>query len=133
MTNKELFDIETMRYFIPPNAQRTRITKLDMQAMVDLSSRGVMSTRKTKGFTNLVWGKTYRDLMITEWIQDIKDGIITKYEIYQSLPKHLRPWAESKFKNVPYDIASYEVTESGNIIHHVTLTNRLLTKGFHDV
>lgn len=104
MTAKEQFDIRTMRYFIPPNKYKTRITKQDEQAMANLSSRGTQPTRRTKGFQNLQWGKTYRDLQITQWSDDIKEGLITKAEIYAGLPKWLRNWAEMKLKDVPYDI-----------------------------
>ena len=127
MTTKEQFDIRTMRYFIPKaNKYKTRITRQDETAMAALSSKGTKPTRITKGLQNLMWGKTYRDLQITQWSDDVKAGLITKYEIYSALPKWLRPWAESKLQNVPYDIAAYELTEKGDMIHHETTTERIM-------
>lgn len=103
LTKKEQFDIRTMRYFIPINKYKTRITKQDELRMAALSSRGIQPDRRTKGFQNLSWGKTYRDLQITQWKDDIRDGFITKAEVYDSVPKWLRSWAEEKLANMPYD------------------------------
>lgn len=104
LTTGEQFDIETMRYFIPRNKLRTRITKQDIVCMADLSSKGIQPSHRTPGFINLLWGKTYRDEQITSYRNDIQLGYITKYEIISSFPKHLQPWIESKIKDVPYDV-----------------------------
>ncbi len=41
--------------------------------------------------------------MITQWKDDINQGLITKGEIYESLPDCLQGWIEGKLKNVIYD------------------------------
>jgi hypothetical protein len=104
LTKSEAFDIKTMRYFIPKNIKGWRIRSYDKFKMAQLSSRGIKPKRATKGFNLLKWGKTYRDLQITMWKQDIKAGLITKSEIYDGLPEWLRSWAQSKLKGVPYDV-----------------------------
>jgi hypothetical protein len=104
LTNREKFDIKTMRYFLPKQSSPPRIRDYDKVKMANLSSKGIQPKRRTKGFDLLRWGKTYRDLQITYWKADIRDGIITKAEIYESLPEWLRDWAYTKLKEVPYDI-----------------------------
>lgn len=117
LTNKELFDIKTMRYFIPKQQSPWRIRDYDKVKMAQLSSRGIEPKRRTKGFELLRWGKTYRDLSITMWKEDIQQGYITKNEIYEGLPSWLVKWAISKLKDVPYDI-------NGD-------TSRMLTRIYH--
>lgn len=125
MTAKEQFDIRTMRYFIPQaNKHKTRITKQDEEAMAALSSKGTKPAKLTDGLKNLMWGKTYRDLQITQWSEDVKAGIITKAEIYAGLPAWLQPWAEQKLRYVPYDIDAYEITD-GEVTHHATSNERM--------
>lgn len=104
LTSGEQFDIETMRYFIPRNKLKTRITRQDEVRIADLSSKGIQPDRRTPGFLNLLWGKTYRDEQITTYKRDILLGYITKYEIISSFSKRLQPWIESKIKDVPYDV-----------------------------
>lgn len=96
LTKREHFDQRTMRYFIPRNRYSGRIRHNDTIKMADLSSRGIQPKRRTPGFLNLLWGKTYRDLQITQWRNGVQDGITTKYEIYASVPEWLRPWVETK-------------------------------------
>lgn len=104
MTNKEKFDIKTMRYFTHPRKYHTRITKQDEQAMVNLSSRGIKPQRMTKGLNCLIWGKTYRDEQITAYKRDIALGYFTKWEIISSYPKDMRDWIKSKIASTPYDV-----------------------------
>lgn len=105
LSAKESFDIRTMRYFIPKaNALKARISYNDKVKIANLSSRGIQPKRRTPGFVNLLWGKTYRDLQISSWKEDIGQGFITKAEICESLPVWLREWAESKLQYAPYDV-----------------------------
>lgn len=134
LSAKEQFDIRTMRYFIPRNKYKTRITKQAEAAMADLSSKGIQPQYRSKGFLNLLWGKTYRDLQITQWKDDVREGLITKYEIYSSLPKWLQPWAESKLKDVPYNASAYEeIRDDGGeligLVHVGNSIERILMKG----
>ncbi len=106
LTNKERFDIRTMRYFIPSNKYKTRITKQDEVAMADLSSRGIQPVRQTKGLANLIAGKTYRDEQITAYKRDIMQGLFTKIEIIDSYPRDMQSWITNKLVDVPYDVDS---------------------------
>lgn len=104
MTNKEKFDQRTMLYFYPnKTGGMPRVRDYDRQKMADLSSRGIQPKNQTPGFQRLLWGKTYRDLQITEWKRDIGKGYITKSEVYESVPDWLRDWTISKLQDVPYD------------------------------
>ena len=89
MTNKELFDLKTMLYFMPDNRYQTKITEADKQAMVDYSSRGVKPER-TLGLLNIMAGKTYRELQIATWIEDIKNGITTLEEVLSEEPEWIK-------------------------------------------
>lgn len=104
LTNKEKFDQRTMLYFLPKGRFPGRVQHNDRVKMADLSSRGIQPKNITNGFQNLLWGKTYRDEQITSWKRDISLGYFTKIEIYESVPTWLRLWAESKLKDVPYDV-----------------------------
>lgn len=108
ITKKMELDVETMAYFYPKSAPRRYIKKSDREAMAIYSATGKKPAVTTKGFEQLMWGKTYRDMQITAWSEDIRQGYITKWEIYSSLPKSLRAWAEKKLVNVPYDEDAYE-------------------------
>lgn len=117
MTNKEQFDIKTMRYFVPKSGGRTYITKADEQAMVNLSSRGTQPAKQTKGLTSLQWGKTYRDEQITSYRRDVRQGLFTKYEIISSFPIALQDWITDKLKDVPYDYDSTTSTMLTRMYH----------------
>lgn len=118
LSNKERFDQRTMRYFMPRSKYRTRITHNDTIKMANLSSRGQHPKRRTKGFLNLLWGKTYRDLQITQWKDDIRAGYFTKSEIYSGVPEWLQPWVESKLKDVPYDVDGTTSRMLVRMYHH---------------
>lgn len=129
LTNKELFDIRTMRYFIPRFAPKGwRITQKDKVAMADLSSKGIQPkgiglTDPFTGVRALVTGKTYRDLMVTEWSDSVRKGYMTKWELINSVPEWLQPWLEEKLKDVPYDEDAYE--DVGTLEEpHFVLTGR---------
>lgn len=106
LTNKEQFDIATMVYFIPSDA-KTRIYPNDKKKMVDLSSRGIRPQRETKGFKELRIGKTYRDLQITSYCDDVRAGYFTKSELIEGMPPRFREWITKKLKGVPYDEDGY--------------------------
>lgn len=107
-----------MRYFIPRrNRFAGRITHNDTIKMADLSSRGFQPLRRTPGFLNLLWGKTYRDLQITQWRDDVRCGFITKAEIYESVPEWLLLWVTSKLQDVPYDIEGKSTAMSISMYH----------------
>jgi len=100
LSKKEKLDIETMQYFLPTKG---RIYPNDKKKMADLSSQGITPKNQTSGFVLLKWGKTYRDLQITEYKRDISLGLITKGEILDSMPENLRDWLWKKIQHVPYD------------------------------
>jgi len=105
LTARERFDVRTMQYFYPRRSGfKARVRSNDKAKMADLSSYGIRPKRRTPGFQKLAWGKTYRDLQVTQWSNDIRDGLITKAEIYDSLPDWLLPWIEPKLQYVPYDV-----------------------------
>lgn len=105
LTAKERFDQQTALYFYPRRSGfKARVRHNDRIKMADLSSRGVQPKRRTPGFVKLLWAKSYRDLQITEWSDDIRAGLITKAEIYDSVPEWLLEWIEDKLIEVPYDI-----------------------------
>lgn len=103
LTSKEKFDQRTMLYFYPKSGGMPRIRDYDKAKMAALSSRGEHPRRRTPGFIRLLWGKTYRDLQITQWRDDVRGGLMTKIEICESLPEWLQPWAHAKLIDVPYD------------------------------
>lgn len=119
LTKKELFDQRTMSYFYPKTAPKVRIRHYDRIKMADLSSKGIKPRRETPGYKKLLWGKTYRDMQITEWKRDIMAGYITKGEIYESVWPSLRAWCESKLKYVPYDVDAYENIGTADKPHFV--------------
>lgn len=141
-TKKELFDQRTMLYFYPNKSGGTpRVRDYDRAKMAALSSRGLQPNNRTPGFLRLLWGKTYRDLQITQWKEDVMAGLITKYEIYQSVPEWLRPWTESKLKDVPYDqpytdkhyeLKNDQYVERQNPLETLTVTDMLI-KEYHNV
>lgn len=119
LTKKEAFDQRTMRYFFPrSNRLKASITHNDTIKMADISSRGIKPKVVTRGLKRLQWGKTYRDLQITQWRDDIMDGFITKYEIYQSVPEWMRLWIEEKLRYVPYDIEGKTSAMFVSVYHH---------------
>lgn len=104
LSNKMRLDVETMRYFYPgKSGGRSHITKQDIHDMAVYSATGKKPGTESKGFKQLVWGKTYRDLQITQWREDIRDGFITKWEVQASVPVRLREWVIKKIADVPYD------------------------------
>lgn len=105
LTSKERFDQRTMLYFYPnKTGGMPRVRDYDKAKMAALSSKGIHPKNKTPGFLRLLYGKTYRDLQITQWKVAITEGIITKAEIYESVPDWLRDWTVNKLKDVPYDV-----------------------------
>jgi len=116
LTNKEKLDVSTMAYFIPKTITY-RIYPNDKKKMADLSSRGVWPKGKkgnvmlmktegsnTLGFKLLQTGKTYRDMQITAYKEDISNGYFTKIELLDAMPERLRGWLWSKIEDVPYDV-----------------------------
>jgi hypothetical protein len=113
LTNKEKFDQRTMLYFYPnKTGGMPRVRDYDRQKMAALSSKGIQPKNRTPGFLRLLWGKTYRDLQVTEWRDAVRQGYITKSEVYDSVPEWLLDWAVIKLKDVPYD----EKGETTNMI-----------------
>jgi hypothetical protein len=101
----EVVDVLSTMYYRP---SRVRIRYNDKVKFANLSSCGIAPKRITPGFTDLIWGKTYRDEIITQFRGDIMSGLITKGEILDSLPDKLRGWMWKKLKDIPYDIDYYE-------------------------
>lgn len=110
LTSKERFDQRTMLYFFPKSGGMVRVRYNDRVKMSLLSSRGIKPKNRTKGFLKLLWGKTYRDEQITQWKNGIRDGYITKFEVYDSVPDWLQDWVKSKLQDVPYDI-NYQTSD----------------------
>lgn len=92
MTTKERNDIEVMEWFIPEQVKHWAVTDHDRLAMVNLSSRGIQPKYRTKGLLALMAGKTFREVHVEMYRDDIKAGYISKEDLLSSTPLAVRAW-----------------------------------------
>lgn len=85
ITNKQRRDIESIMYFIPKAMKGIEITESDIEAFLELDTRGIGENKGkfagTSGFDALQQGKRWREWHCGAWEETILEGTIPLYDL----------------------------------------------------
>ena len=91
MTNKQLKDLETVKYFIPDCMRGIEISDKNLEMFFEYSERGKNKQKRknygTDGFNSLCEGKRWRGIHMQMYEDGVLDGSMPYAVILQDTPR----------------------------------------------
>lgn len=90
LTNRQKFDLKTVRYFIPDQSKHVDITDEDIKTYFAWSDTGKpLPIEKTPGLQALIGGKTFREWHLKDYKDAIMKGDMFTFEIVDEFPEDI--------------------------------------------
>jgi len=87
LTKKQLNDLETIKFFIPSQLKKIKISNSDIVAFFDFSERGISPKKETEGFNLLKQGKNWRGIHMEMYEEGVLDGSMPYCVILEDMPR----------------------------------------------